>query len=299
MLLAELDNLLIDAIRAREILNLGIAYPDINYFGIIDKWKIFQGRNELFVDEVDINSVFNFLNNQNNQDLDLKKVTLIGINNNNQEVTEKFSLYDCLVFETDHHGNKYVYSLDKWFKINTDFFNDIQQSIERIAEIIDPNFLPQMIFGESEGDYNSRSARVRGYLLLDKVNFPAGGYDKIEVSDLLTDELQFVCVKKYNSSSTLSHLFNQGVVSAELLSGDTIYRQFIHDKVPQKWQNSIEIDILDKTTISFIYAIATSKAGRVIDSLPFFSKVTLKNAAKSFEQLGIAMRLYKIGIKFL
>ena len=55
-------------------------------------------------------------------------------------------------------------------------------------------------------------------LLMDKKTFKIGGnYDKIEVCDVLTEDRELICVKKMENSSSMSHLFSQGSVSATLL----------------------------------------------------------------------------------
>lgn len=293
--LGHLDNQLLRAINERQEMGLMVAYPDIDNISQVEKYRIFSPtKADIDVEEVDLQSIYEFLNQNVFQDLKIKKIYIQGLNQDDQQVTEKFRLYDYLVYETDLDGKKYLFTLSKWFEIAKDFVDEVNDAINGIEEIVDNNFLPEILRGESEGDFNRQAAEEKGYLLLDKNNYPAGGNSKIEVCDLYTPDRQFICVKKYNGSSTLSHLFNQGLVSAECLAKDQNYRLFIVNKIPIDWLNKIEIENLDKSNIQFIFAIATQKDGRVTDSLPFFSKVSLRYARKEIENLGIKVLLYKI-----
>lgn len=53
-----------------------------------------------------------------------------------------------------------------------------------------------------------------------KVIYYGGGYSSIEVCDVLSKNGELIHVKRHNGSATLSHLFNQGLVSGELIRED-------------------------------------------------------------------------------
>jgi uncharacterized protein (TIGR04141 family) len=58
-----------------------------------------------------------------------------------------------------------------------------------------------------------------------------GGPDKMEICDILTRDRGLIHVKQRGASSTLSHLFAQGLSSAERLLTDGEFRRQAHDLV--------------------------------------------------------------------
>jgi uncharacterized protein (TIGR04141 family) len=80
---------------------------------------------------------------------------------------------------------------------------------------------PTVKRNEAEDKYNARlSNALRDAILLDKRTIRRRQATAIEVCDVATENRQLIHVKKGTSSSSLSHLFAQGVVSAELLHMD-------------------------------------------------------------------------------
>lgn len=293
-LIATLNQQLELAIVNRQQQQISMAYPNIEILENIYEYKIYQGNRSRFVNEIEIDTIYNFLDDNPQVEQIPEKINIIGVDQNGQPVTVKWSLYDFLVFETENVGNRYIYTLNKWFLINPDYYDEVQHAIDLIEVINQKNYLPNLLPGEEEGVYNNRASQLTGYFLLDKRNFQISGNSKVEVCDLLTPDRRFICVKKYNGSSTLSHLFNQGLVSADLLAGERSYREYIHNQTPNAWGDKIEIDGLIKTNIKYVFAIASSKRGRLVDILPFFSKVSLRYAVRAIEKLGFSVSLYKI-----
>jgi Family of unknown function (DUF6119) len=145
----------------------------------------------------------------------------------------------------------------------------------------------------AEGDYNALLADHRNWRLLDKQNFhlPAS-YEKIEICDLLTERKQLLCVKRMTRSSTLSHLFMQGQVSAQLLTANL---EGYRDRIMQ------DLKQLDSRTTfgtnsdwTVVYAIATPTPGTLASSLYFFSKVALHHAAQQLRSLGVRVAIARI-----
>ena len=82
--------------------------------------------------------------------------------------------------------------------------------------------LPDAGPGESEGTYNKSVQKATNLILLDKKCSRTMG-SEIEVCDLFSPQKQFIHVKRKTRSATLSHLFSQGVISADcFLSDDAI-----------------------------------------------------------------------------
>ena len=118
---------------------------------------------------------------------------------------------------------------------------------------------------------------------------------KVEICDLYEKETKsLICVKKLTSSSTLSHLFSQGSVSAKLFSE-------LEDskKYKEKFPNELTVENFKKERklFTFVYAIGTEKEGDLLDLLTVFSKINLFSHIKSITNLGFNVALKKINMK--
>jgi uncharacterized protein (TIGR04141 family) len=174
--------------------------------------------------------------------------------------------------------------------------------------IVDPDpDLPSAHAGETEGAYNDRAAATLNPLAapLDRQFTSAtDNQDNIEFCDLLQAG-RIVHVKKRSSSSTLSHLFQQGLVSADLFQTDPGFRTRIHSKVlglqAQHGFNpgittQLGVAAVDPNQFEIRYAVigAKPKAGRSF--LPFFSQVTAVRAAAELRARGFKVSLTRVPI---
>ncbi|MFZ2501456.1 MAG: DUF6119 family protein [Nocardioides sp.] len=137
----------------------------------------------------------------------------------------RWSVYQCLVSEQRHNGLLYALIEGRWFAVADSLVTQVDTAIAAIplASVTLPDGLP----GESEGDYNARAAAASSDLtLLDKkLVAPDGSTTRIEFCDLLSTDGPLVHVKGKSRSSTLSHLFAQGHVSAEAMVDGTLRDQ--------------------------------------------------------------------------
>lgn len=133
-----------------------------------------------------------------------------------------------------------------------------------------------------------RGQCVIGWACLDKADYYIGGPNqRVEVCDLLTPDKHMVCVKKLTKSATLSHLFGQGSVSAQLYSGEEPYRERVENAVPAGGS-------ANNGAPTIVYAIGTDRPGALADTLFFFSKVNLLSHAKTVRQCGLKVAIAKI-----
>ena len=119
-----------------------------------------------------------------------------------------------------------------------------------------------------------------------------GSYDKIEFCDLMRNGADLIHVKHYSSSATLSHLFSQGSVSAEVFAGDAGFRTKLNALLPEACHLDDPSQRPDVTRYSVVYAIATAKT--LPAELPFFSKVTLRNACRTLGAMGFNVHVSAI-----
>jgi uncharacterized protein (TIGR04141 family) len=296
LVIFELEKVLRNHFQQRSTDKLLLAYPEIPDFEQIEQFKIWQGSDDDYLEEVDLSQLYRFLDN-NGLGIDLDNTHFIGLDHNDQAVTKKYDLRDFVVFETVFSGTRYLLSLNRWFELAERYVDEVNIELRSIQELND-GFLPPLRRGQREDEYNLDVANSRSDIaLLDKRNYPIGGHSRIEVCDLLTQNSEFICVKKYNSSSTLSHLFDQGYVSSTLLNDDKDYREYILNVCQDKFGNlAFSENHLDKDHISFVFAIATNTPGPLAENLPFFSKVNLIRTNKTIKRMGFDVKLYKIKI---
>jgi uncharacterized protein (TIGR04141 family) len=119
--------------------------------------------------------------------------------------------------------------------------------------------------------------------------------DKIEFCDLYETNGFIIHIKRYAASSVLSHLFMQGINSAEMFQTETSFRIKINEKLPSthKFQNVIERPPNYKYEV--VYAIISDSEGENLE-LPLFSKLTLRNASKRLNGLGFKVSVKKIKV---
>ena len=295
-LITQLENILKDSIKNRSTEKLILAYPEIPDFEQIENFKIWLGRNNKLIEEVDLDQLYNFLE-EADLDADTEDIHIIGLDNNDQAVTKKYSLHDFVVFETVFSDTRYLLSLNQWFELADNYVDEVNRELQNVPEI-DHEFLPPLRYGQREDEYSEFVVNGRANtVLLDKHNYSVEGLSRVEICDLLTQNKEFVCIKKYNGSSTLSHLFNQGFVSATLLNDEQQYRQFIINSCPDGFVHpTISETGIERENITYVFAIATNTPGPLAENLPFFSKVNLLKTNKAIRRMGFDVKIYKIDI---
>lgn len=207
------------------------------------------------------------------------------------------SVYDGIVYETTHENKKYLLCYGDWYEVDQDFYNRIRVRMNSVptCELT----FPSCNKGDGEGKYNLMVEESNeDYFSLDKQNYsiPGHGSSKVEPCDILTKDKKFVHVKKGGSSSTLSHLFAQGLVAARLLSNDMRFREHINEKVRDKFGVDF-IKATDKNTnFEIVYAIIDHRDKDLVDTIPFFSLVNLAQTLDQLEAMDYNYSLMKIDV---
>jgi uncharacterized protein (TIGR04141 family) len=214
----------------------------------------------------------------------------VHVNDANYESIKRWSAYRCVYAELPMGGKTFILRNGAWHSVSDDFVSRIDNTLSSLE--IDKQDMP-VYKHPSEGAYNESVAHdTAGYELLDKKNISFGGsYDKIEFCDLVRDGHELIHVKFYRSSATLSHLFAQGSVSAETFVKHQDFRVKLNEKLPAgiKLIDPLVRPAAEKYRV--VYAIATVKT--LPAELPFFSKVTLKNAVMTLRLLVSVSRWQK------
>lgn len=119
-----------------------------------------------------------------------------------------------------------------------------------------------------------------------------GGKNKVELCDLISLNQELIHLKPYSGSSTLSHLFNQGLISAELLISDNEFLAKANEKIIQQ-ENGDKFQINNPKNIEIVYGII-SKSQNELPCIPFFSKVTFKYIKSRLQAFGLKVSIKNI-----
>ena len=287
----KLDKRLVKAIKDQDMTEMHLAIPDaVDWQAISGVRFSFKKRHHDAEPDPRI-SLYRELRGDDNISLDrLKKDRVEAVSAvDEDEIHGKWRVYDCIVFETEYDGHLYVLSGGDWYRIAKTYRNKVEKYVEEVPELaLD---LPLADSKEDEDEYNARAAAEVGGGCLDRKPIGTGGVDKAELCDILTADGYFIHVKKRGRSSTLSHLFAQGVTSAELLLNDADFRRKAAEKVEQVEPALVaavptEPSAREKIKVAYV-VLSRGKRDDTPYGLPFFSLVSMKAAVETLTRDGI------------
>lgn len=224
----------------------------------------------------------------------LKRKKIFSFDENGQNPIDAWQAYRCIYCELSLNDSIYLLNSGKWCKVEDDFVRSIDNFVKSIPlnKTID---LPAYN-DDSEGDYNLRvSQEIDDLVLMDEDHiFHGGGQSKIEFCDLYALDGTICHVKRYSGSSTLSHHFQQGLVSATLMLSDSDFRSKVNAKLPDEYRFPDPDQDPDPREYEVAYAIVTTKTKRT--DLPLFSKISLQATVRQLRlfQLGVSLTLVAV-----
>lgn len=250
-------------------------------------------RDEQLLDDIHISSFKQYLRKDIVNLFDLENSSVYRFSQSNEYQQDHWRVYECVYFEYSIDSETYFLTGGKWYAVR----NDLVQSVNTYYRSV-PNETSGINFIDynhsDENAYNNDLATANGALCLDKKEVQIEGRSKFEFCDVYTKQRQMIHVKRYSGSAVLSHLFNQGYVSANLLF-DFESRKKINGILEQAFKIS---DLAKRPNDSsgekytVIFGVI-SKSSRDFD-LPFFSKLTLMHVMKDLVNLGFGVSLVKI-----
>ncbi len=250
------------------------------------------GRTERYV-VLELKNLIAHLNSKSIKlSVEALKHTQVHVNDHKYQPIKSWPAYKCLYAEIVYSGESYILRNATWYKVNSNFLKMID---DQLSSLTTYNTTLPRYDEDREEDYNTKLTSDPTFELLDKKNIKIGGiYDKLEFCDLIRNGNELIHVKYYRSSSTLSHLFSQGCVAAEAFVRDTEFRKKLNLKLPASIRLADPTQRPDPSEYKIVYAIATTK--KLPSELPFFSKVTLKNALKVLRGLNYHVEIAAIDI---
>lgn len=201
----------------------------------------------------------------------------------------KWPVYKCLYGEIEDGSKRFILSDGRWFEVNEEFVTKVNTYLDGNLDVWAGDSLPDYDAGDmtlpdedgrrGEAKYNYQVAQQQSYTLTDAELITHGGaHSTIELCDLYKPNL-YVHIKRYTRSSGLSHLFNQGKVSAELVCSDPDFRQKAVDKITSLGgTTNLSSTRPDMTQVHLLFGVISASNGDL--QLPFFSRVALKNSVQ-------------------
>lgn len=284
----ELNLTLVEKLNKRDLKKIWMAVPEIVNWSDIKGFRYVNSKYTITHDDLDIEKYLQELGGP----LEIgffKEPQVYAISASTDNILEQWSMFRCIYAEIELKENMYLLSNGKWYKIAKGFTEQIQKEFESIkrSDIV----LPECT-AIQEKEYNSNAARIiDNACCMDTELIPyGGGRSSIEFCDIFTTDKKILHVKRYGNSNVLSHLFSQGVVSGEIFISDTDFRKKLNTKLPGT-HKLINPDIQPLAREYEIIFCIISESDNPLD-IPFFSKVSLKNARRRLMTYG-----YNVSIK--
>lgn len=213
-------------------------------------------------------------------------------------------LWRFLNFEIEMDGFRYVFTSSNWYKISKSYYSDIynycsqiEESTSRFIDCTKSN-RGKTKGKYDEGIYNEDLANSNtDYLLFDENLIKSEvSRSSIEFCDIFNkSKNELIHVKFGGRSSTLSHLFSQGRISANSLQKDREFRKNLRAKLKSnKNLISIENKNFHSNNFTITYAIIDDKNRSFVDSLPFFSLVNFRLTLDDLINRGYQLKVKKI-----
>lgn len=201
--------------------------------------------------------------------------------------------YKCINAEIQVGEKSYCLNNGKWYFINKDFSNRIENEYNKI-KLSDLSFIDYTEEIEDEDKYNEKLTKsINGYLIhkIGEIPFGGGTGNRIELCDVMTKNNELIHIKKNGGSAYLSHLFNQAAVSAELLL-DNSFRKKVNEKLESQFGNRF-LSEFNPTNYTIVVGII-NKYHEERPKIPFFSKVSLGYTIKRMRNFGYKVELKNI-----
>lgn len=216
----------------------------------------------------------------------------------------QMKVFDCMVFEIQHNNIQYVLFDGQWYEISGVYYQDIQSYY---LDLKKTPFLSASSAANEQALIAELCAAAYPHLLcIDKTKInPTGvSYANLEACDFVSHSKQLIHLKDSESSAPLSHLFNQGLVSAEALRRDSTVRTKFRKVAAQReteysrtgfvaqLPTAARITPADWTVVFGVLKKKGVRSGML--DLPFFSKVALRAAADRISLMGYQVELHLI-----
>lgn len=288
---------LVDAVKAKDD-SVILTVPELIDYSE-NRFFTFSGVGSgLVYDDIFIDRYYEYLSNagKNLADLDidvLRKHALVATDEGGQKRGENPSVLKCLIFDTSLSANGPHFHLceGNWYEVETDY-------VASLKAYLDPYCKDTTLINyqhKDEADFNEACAAASpSRLCMDKGNISLPKQKQVEPCDIceFTEELIVLHhVKRSTVSSNLSHLFNQGLNSIQLVRDEEQALENLKglaaDKAPDGQEDDF-VSAFDGKNFKVAFHIITHKdKNQKSDNLPLFSRISLKRTIRELRRMGI------------
>lgn len=224
---------------------------------------------------------------------DFKKHQLVLTNEDGSFVRDRESILKCLIFDTSLDGDGQTYHLceGNWYLVDADY-------MKRLSDFLDPlckdSVLPPFNH-QDEGEYNEAAAQAApNRICMDKGNIAPPKQKQVEpcdVYEIVDGKAVLHHLKISTLSAQLSHLFNQGTNSVNLLRSEaesmTKMIEIIEAKADAAQSGAFQ-QPLQEDKLKVVFGIITHKPkDKKSENLPLFSRISLMRCMKELKRMGI------------
>lgn len=291
-LVSDLNDALIDLIRSRQFdERCWLAVPDIIDWSQVSGFRYRNTNRELEHFDLGLSRFLETLPDLTVLTEDKLKNRDIFCMDSNDQVSDKWTVFNCLYCELDRKGHSYVLNAGKWYELDKDFVKRVNTSF---AEIPKYSRSFTVYDDDTEGEYNKRLVDENSsqYCLMDRNLTRLGG--PMEFCDVFSKSKELIHIKRYSGSATLSHLFYQGMASAEFFQMDPDYRKLVLSKLPKQFQIFTADARPAFEEYHVVFGIIKSSKKQL--TMPFFSRVGIRHAVRRLQGFGYRVSLAKIDV---
>jgi uncharacterized protein (TIGR04141 family) len=289
----ELEALLVEALRSENLADIHLAAPEPLDWSDMDGFRFsIQPASERNDSDPRIT---HYLATTDRNELTvetLRRDKMLAISASSGFAQHSWPVFECLVYEVELEGQLFVLSGGDWFRVNLEFKDRVYEDVGNWTTPMQG--LPDADAGTTEDAYNLKAAGALDALCLDKQLVYDGGPDRMEICDVLTRTGGFMHVKHRGSSSTLSHLFAQGLNSAERFLQDADFRvkaREVASALNPEFAAVFPDSRPDPNAHEITFVVITRSRRGTLLTLPFFSVVSLRAAALRLRALGFRVSI--------
>lgn len=290
----ELDAVVVGMMQSGGSPKLWLAIPELIDWSDVKGFSYSQAPSSEISPDIHLSKYIDHHSADSISDESLHRHKIFGYRISTDAIFDSWRVYRCIHAEITVDGVTYLLNGGNWYQIDNDFVALVDKTV---AAIPCTNFTPiDYTHGEHEAQYNKRlSAAIDGSCCLDRnMILHGGGRSSVEFCDVYGPSRQMIHVKRYGSASVLSHLFAQGVVSATTFMSDERFREKANTLLPAALQWATPADRPNAPDFEIAFLIASQSAGPL--TLPFFSRVTLRNAFRQLTSYGFKTTVTKVQV---
>ena len=289
----DLNEDLVERLINNSLDKVWMAVPEVVEWESISGFQFSSSQSADQYDDIRLPTFLGHLRSLDTLNVDrLKHKRVIAVDSGSGGQKYTWPAFRCLYCETQRGDDVFILNNGKWYAVERSFLQTVNRSIGQIPESTGLR-LP-LYDDESETKYNARVAKgsPKRFALMDCKNIPyGGGGSRIEFCDLY-EKKRLIHVKRYGGSSVLSHLFQQGLVSATLFRAEPEFRRLVNAKLPNQHRFPDVSKHPRASDHEIAFAIISSSKKPL--NLPFFSRVSLRTVYRQLRAYGYQVTLTKV-----